>query len=191
MAGLEQLVHSGKTRYIGVCNFSGAQIRECAGLLHGAALTALQVGLNLFDQRWLGDAFPTCQALRMGVMTYGSLAHGLLTGRMTRENVFGHWKRGTAFGQALMTQENMDHNLAIVARLSAIAKRLNLPLPHLALAWVLAHPPVAVALVGARTPEEVQEVAAASTVRLSPEVMREMGDIVRDAAGLSTVLPTF
>ena len=189
---LEQFVRAGKTRYVGVSNFHAAQLRACAGALRGVPLAASQVGFSLFDERWARETFDTCQALGAGVMAYGPLAHGLLTGTLTRSTVFDptDWRAaGTVFGQPLLAADHLDRNLAVVDRLALVAQRQGVTLPQLALAWVLAHAPVTVALVGARTPREISEAAGASEVRLIDEVMQEIGLIMRDAAGLSTVLP--
>jgi aryl-alcohol dehydrogenase-like predicted oxidoreductase len=192
-AALEQFVRAGKTRYVGVSNFHAAQLRASAAALRGVPLATSQVGFSLFDERWARETFATCQALGTGVMAYGPLAHGLLTGTLTRSTVFDptDWRAGgTLFGQPLLASDHLDRNLAVVDRLATVAQRRGVTLPQLALAWVLAHPPVTVALVGARTPREITEAAGASEVRLADEVMQEIGLIMRDAAGLSTVLPT-
>jgi len=190
---LEQFVRTGKARYVGVSNFHAAQLRACAAALGEVPLAASQVGFSLFDRRWARETFAVCETLGTGVMAYGPLAHGLLTGALTRSTVFDQadWRApGTLFGQPLLTPEHLDRNLAVVDRLAAIAHRRGVTLPQLALAWVLSHPIVTVALVGARTPKEITEAAGASGMRLEDEVRREIELIMRDAAGLQTTLPT-
>jgi aryl-alcohol dehydrogenase-like predicted oxidoreductase len=192
-AALEDFVRAGKTRHVGVSNFHAAQLRACAAGLGGVPLTASQVSFSLFDGRWARETFAACQMLGTGVMAYGPLAHGLLTGTFTRSTAFDptDWRAaGTLFGQALLTPDHLERNLAVVDRLAAVAQRRGVTLPQLALAWVLAHPVVAVALVGARSPREIAEAVAASGVRLPDEVMQEIDLIMREAAGLSAVLPT-
>ncbi|HLJ58817.1 MAG TPA: aldo/keto reductase [bacterium] len=192
-ATLEGFVRTGKARHVGVSNFTGAQLRACASALRGARLTANQVSVNLFDQRWLRETFSTCRELGIGVMAYGPLAHGLLTGALTRATVFddADWRKsGTLFGQALLTPGNFERNLDVVDRLAAVARRCGATLPQLAVAWVLSRPPVTVALIGARTPAEIADAAGATGVRLSEQVLHEIETIMHDAAGLSAVLPT-
>ena len=192
-AALEDFVRAGKTRHVGVSNFHAAQLRACAAGLGGVPLTASQVSFSLFDGRWARETFAVCQTLGTGVMAYGPLAHGLLTGTFTRSTVLdpSDWRAaGTLFGQALLTPDHLDRNLAVVERLAAVAQRRGVTLPQLALAWVLAHAAVATALVGARTGPEIAEAAAASGVRLPDEAMQEIDAIMREAAGLSAVLPT-
>ncbi len=190
---LEAFVRAGKARYVGVSNFHASQLRAVAAALRQVPLTASQVGFNLFDRRWAGETFEACRSLGVGVMAYGPLAHGLLAGAITRGTVFEStdWRAaGVLFGQPILAPEHRDRNLDIVERLAALAAGLRLTLPQLALAWVLAHPPVTVALVGARAPQEIEEAARAAGIALGNEVMEEIAVIMQDAAGLSTELPT-
>jgi len=85
METLNDLVRAGKTRYVGVSNHSAAQLREAK---QTASICANQVGYNLFDRRWEREMFPTARALGIGVMAYGPMAHGLLTGTFTTETTF-------------------------------------------------------------------------------------------------------
>jgi len=193
MGTLDGFVRSGKARYVGVSNFTSAQIRSCVPFLRGGRLAANQVSVSLFDQRWAREAFAACEELGIGVMAYGPLAHGLLTGGITRSTVFDatDWRKsGTIFGQELMTPGNLERNLDVVARLTEIARRCGATLPQLAVAWVLTHRPMTVALIGARTPGEITEAAGAAELTLSEAVLGEIEAAMRGAAGLSTVLPT-
>ncbi len=106
METLNDLVRSGKTRFIGVSNYSAAQLREAK---RTANICANQVGYNLFDRRWEREMFSTARDLGIGVMAYGPMAHGLLTGTFTTETTFVEWdwrSRGVAFGQQLFAAEN-------------------------------------------------------------------------------------
>ena len=190
MRALNDLLASGKARYVGVSNFSAAQLRE--GRRY-APLCANQVGYNLFDRRWEREMFATAQELGVGVMAYGPMAHGLLTGAFTTETTFVEWdwrSRGAAFGQALFTAENFPRNLAVVERLKALAARLGTTLPQMAIAWVLQHPAVGVALAGIRKPEEIEHNTGALDVRLSPDDLREIDEIMTGAAGQVEAIPT-
>ena len=192
MDALEAIVRSGKARYIGVSNFNSRRLREAEAALTEQHLAANQVSFSLFDRRWQRDTFDTCAELGIGVMAYGVLAHGLLTGTFNRSTVFDHtdWRAsGDFFGQALLTPENFARNLDVVDRLKAIAARRAMILPQLALAWVLSHEIVTVALVGARNPAEVRDSAGAATVRLTAEELQEIEAVMAVAAGTSTVLP--
>ena len=186
---LADLVQAGKTRYVGVSNYSAAQLREAK---RTANICANQVGYNLFDRRWEREMFPTARELGVGVMAYGPMAHGLLTGAFTTETTFVQWdwrSRGVAFGQHLFTPENFPRNVAVANRLKAIAARLETTLPLLALAWVLQQPAVSVALAGIRKPEEIEQNTGALAVRLSPDDVGEIEEIMADAAGRTDAIP--
>ncbi len=189
MGALNDLVQAGKTRYIGVSNYSAAQLRAAKA---AATICANQVGYNLFDRRWEREMFPTALALGVGVMAYGPMAHGLLTGAFTTETTFVKWdwrSRGEAFGQHLFTPENFPRNVAVADRLQAVAARLETTLPLLALAWVLQQPAVSVALAGIRKPEEIEQNIGALAVRLSPDDLGEIEEIMADAAGRTDTIP--
>jgi aryl-alcohol dehydrogenase-like predicted oxidoreductase len=180
---LNELLAEGKTRFVGVSNFTAYELREAR---RGAPICANQVGYNLFDRRWEREMFPTAQELGIGVMAYGPMAHGLLTGTMTRDTVFdaSDWRaQGVLFGQALFAPANLPRNLEVVDQLKAAAARLDTTLPRLALAWVLHQPAVSVALSGCRTPREVEENVRAAEVRLSEPDLAELDRIMAGAAG--------
>lgn len=192
MATLEAIVRSGKVRYIGVSNFDRRLLRAAAAALRDQPLAANQVSFSLFDRRWERDTFAVCAELGVGVMAYGTLAYGLLTGAFSSATAFdpSDWRASAnVFGQPLLAPGNFEHNLAVVEQLAALADRKGVTLPQLALAWVIAHPAVTVGLVGARTATETADSAGAAGVALSAEDQREIERIMQAAAGLSSVLP--
>ena len=96
----------------------------------------------------------------MGVMAYGSLAHGLLTGSMSPDTTFEEddWRRNlVAFGQPLFEGEHFLRNLERVEKLKEMAAGKGKTVAQLALAWVLSNPAISVGLVGIRRPEELEE----------------------------------
>jgi aryl-alcohol dehydrogenase-like predicted oxidoreductase len=190
MGALNELIRTGKTRYVGVSNFSAEQLRRCRPL---APICANQVGYNLFDRRWERQMFPAARELGIGIMAYGPMAHGLLTGALTRDTTFLDWdwrSKGTAFGQALFTGENFPRNLEVVDQLKRVAEGLGTTLPKLAIAWVLNHPAVSVALAGTRTPAEIEHNVGALDVKLTPGVLDQIDEIMSRAAGQVEAIPT-
>lgn len=189
MGALNAILDTGKARYVGVSNFNAEQLRQCRAL---APIYANQVGYNLFDRRWERQMFPTALELGIGVMAYGPMAHGLLTGTMTRDTTFVEWdwrSKGVAFGQSLFTPENFPRNIAVVEQLKGVARRLGTSLPKLAIAWVLHHPAVSVALAGTRTPAEIEHNVGALEVKLSPDDLAEIDRIMSRAAGQVEAVP--
>ncbi len=188
--GLRAILDSGKARYVGVSNFSAAQLRA---IRQHVPVCANQVGYNLFDRRWEREMFSTARELGVGVMAYGPMAHGLLTGAFTRDTKFVDWdwrSRGTAFGQALFTPENFPRNVEVADRLKEVAARIGTTLPKLAIAWVLSNPAVAVALSGTRRASEIEHNVEAIDVALSPETLRAIDEVMKGAAGQVEAIPT-
>lgn len=186
-SALQELVKSGKTRYVGVSNFSGERLREVADAMGAVPLAADQVSYHLFDPRWETSSFETCKELGIGVMAYGSLAHGLLTGSFAMETTFEatDWRAaGVIFGQPLLTPENRGQNLVVVDRLKVIAGEAGMSLPQLAIAWVLSNPVVTVALVGARVPAEIEDSAVAGGMSLDTETLGKIDEAMAGAVGL-------
>lgn len=187
---LTALLTSGKTQYVGVSNYTGDEFRQLADAMGDVALAANQVSYHMFDQRWARSCFQVCQERGAGIMAYGSLAHGLLTGTFARATKFDEtdWRAsGVIFGQPLLTEENREQNIKIVEQLADIAASAGISLPQMALKWVLTHPTVAVSLVGARAPSEIKEAAEAPSKPLEERHFRQIGDVLANAAG---VVPT-
>ena len=176
-SALEELIREGKIRHAGVSNFDAGQMDELAG--HGRVET-LQPPYHMFRREIEAEILPYAEEHDLGVLIYGPLAHGLLSGRVTSETTFapGDWRatssdfRGEAFRR----------NLEVVERLKAFAASCGISLPKLAVAWTLSHPGVDVALVGARHTSQLDETVAAAEVRLSEADREEIGSILADAA---------
>ena len=168
----------GKIRYGGVSNFSPQQMSDCLDVF---PVVTNQVGYHLFDQRPEPEIIPFCADNGMGIMAYGSLAHGLLTGTMTPETTFEEddWRRSLmAFGQPIFKGQNFLDNLKKVDTLKEMAADKGFSVAQLALAWVASEPTVSVALVGTRKPEEIQENVAAADWELSPSERAEIKAVV-------------
>lgn len=172
MRAMEDIVKEGKARFVGVSNFTAAEIEAC---MQTRRVDVGQYGYHLFDRRLEREVFPIHAKHGIGLMGYGSLAHGLLTGTFDHTTTFDRsdWRsRGVAFNMPLFTKENFPRNLAAVEDLKKIAKQLGSEIYHLALAWVLANPTLSVALVGARTAGEVDANMGALEVEFSEADLR-------------------
>ena len=192
MGTLDEVQQAGKTRLVGVSNFDVPLLEEC---LKYKRLDVVQVGYNLFDRRMEREVFPFCQANGIGVMAYGSLAYGMLTGGFTEDTTFdpSDWRsNGVAFGQPILGGENFRHNVRLVNRLQdEVAKPRGLTVAQLALAWVVRNPIVTTAMVGARVPAEIEENVGAATVTLSDNDVAEIEAIMDQAQGRVEVFRPF
>ncbi|HMB35310.1 MAG TPA: aldo/keto reductase [Methylomirabilota bacterium] len=185
MRALEEVVSSGRVRFVGVSNFTGAMLAEC---MRTRRVDVSQVGYHMLDRRQEHETFPYCLQEGIGVMGYGSLGHGLLTGAFTAATSFDaarDWRgHGVAFGQPIFRGDNFRTNVAIAERIRReIAEPRGVTLSQVALAWVLGHPAISTALVGARTPAEVDANHAGVDLELSTAERGAIDAILAGAAG--------
>ena len=159
MTALDNIVQQGKARAVGLSNFTLEQIEECAGTRR---IDVLQYGLNMFARRSEREVAPYCLKHGAGLMVYGPLAFGLLTGAFTTETAFGanDWRSTggrPGWNVGVFAEENFQRNVRVVEDLAPVADRRDKKMPQLALRWVLSNPAVSVALVGTRTIREVED----------------------------------
>jgi hypothetical protein len=162
MGALEDVVRQGKARFVGVSNFKREQIDAC---MRVRRVDVAQYGWNMFDRRMQREIFPYCREQGIGIMAYGSLAYGLLTGTFTPDTNFGSddWRaRADKMGSIklfdmLFGPEYFPRNLRVVEELKGLAARYHHSLPQLALRWTISNPVIGTALVGCRTVAEVED----------------------------------
>jgi aryl-alcohol dehydrogenase-like predicted oxidoreductase len=122
-------------------------------------------------------------------MGYGSLGHGLLSGAFTATTNFGEVARdwrggGVAFGQPIFRGDNLKTNVSVVERIRReVAEPRGVSVSQIALAWVLGNPAISTALVGARTPAEVDANDAGAELDLSANERVLIDTILAGAAG--------
>jgi aryl-alcohol dehydrogenase-like predicted oxidoreductase len=182
---LHDLKQAGKIRHYGVSNFGPAMMQAAESALPGRAahLTANQIGYNMFDRRTEHTVLPYCLEHGIGFMAYGTLCYGLLTGAFTPETTFVEWdwrSKGGAFGLPLFQREHFLKELRVVQRLQAFAAGYDKTVAQLAIAWVLDHPAVTVALVGMRNVRELEENIAATDWKLTAADKAEIDRIFQE-----------
>lgn len=148
MGALLALRDAGKVRAIGVSNYGLGHL-EAAGAV--ARIDSYQPGYHLFRRQIEAGELPWCGRNGVGVIAYGPLAHGLLTGKMTAGHTFGEgdWRAGSElFADAAAFGERVQ----AVRELEEVAREAGRPggVAELAVAWVLRRPEVTAAIVGAR-----------------------------------------
>jgi aryl-alcohol dehydrogenase-like predicted oxidoreductase len=173
-SAMAKLQRQGKVRYIGVSNFDVAQMERA---LEIAPITSLQPRYSLVHPDVETDILPFCLGAGIGVIVYSPMASGLLTGAMTRERIASlpedDWrKRHPDF-----TEPELSFNLALVERLRAIGQRHGKSPGAVAVAWTLHNPAVTAAIVGARKPEQVNDMVAAAEIRLTGSELEELKTI--------------
>ena len=182
MRALDDLVKQGKVRAVGLSNFKLNEIEAC---MKTRRVDVVQYCWNMFDRRMQKEIFPYCRENKIGVMAYGSLAYGMLTGTLSEEKTFekSDWrsKRGQLGNinlfQHLFGPDHFLKNLRAVEELKGVAKRYGKTLPQLALNWTLSNPVISTALVGCRNPGEVDDNAGALGWKISDADMKEIDAI--------------
>ncbi len=183
MRALDDIVRQGKARTIGVSNFRLAQIEAA---MRVRPIDVVQYGWNMFDRRMQAEIFPYCAAREIGVMAYGSLAYGMLSGMFRAGMQFeeSDWRsRGGMLGnlnlfRTLFGPEHLPRNLRAVDDLKPLAAKYDKTLPQFALRWTLSNPVVGTALVGFREPAEVTENLGALGWTISAADMAEVDAIL-------------
>jgi aryl-alcohol dehydrogenase-like predicted oxidoreductase len=175
-AALEELVAEGKIRHVGVSNYD---VAEMEALSRSGRLEVLQPPYDLFHRDIEGEILPYAAEHDIGVLVYGPLAQGLLSGRMSPTTTFAadDWRSKSPD----FTGEGFRHNLAVVERLKDLARKWEISLPQLAIAWTLAHPEVDVAIVGAHRAAQLDGTVPAGGIDLSAADVAEINAIMVDA----------
>ena len=181
---LAELVTDGKIRHVGVSNYDVGQIAEFSATL---PVETVQPPYHLFRREIEDELLPYCRAHQIGVLVYGPLAHGLLTGTLSTYSTFAEddWRSGSP----VFNGDAFERNLAIVSALETFAGERGITVSQLAIAWTLANPAVHVAIVGARRADHVQNSLAASELALSADDLDEIDKIMAWATPVSGPTP--
>jgi len=168
---MAELQREGKVRYIGVSNFSVAQMERALKI---APITSLQPPYSMINRTIEAEILPFCQKHNIGVINYSPMQSGLLTGAMTKERIAkmpqDDFRRNTKqFQEPLISR-----NLELVELLRAIGKRHGVEPGVVAIAWTLHNPAITAAIVGGRSAEQVDGVLPAATFRLSEDEFQQI-----------------
>ena len=156
---LAKLQKEGKVRYIGVSNFSPAQMDEA---MQFCPIVSLQPPYSLLDRAFEDELQDYCEKRNIGVLSYGSIGAGVLTGKFVDKPVFPQGDTRNRFYAKFFTDEAWPKTAALVDVLRDIAAERKVQTVEAAINWVLKQKAVSTALVGCKTPEQaVMNVKAA------------------------------
>jgi aryl-alcohol dehydrogenase-like predicted oxidoreductase len=181
---LGELVDEGKIRHVGVSNFD---VEEMRGFERGRPVESLQPPYHLFRRDIDDDVLPYCREHDIGVLVYGPLAHGLLSGKFDRDTELSEddWRSSSELFQG----ENFERNLDVVEELGRFAEERGHTVAQLAVAWTLARPGVHVAIVGARRPDHIEGTAPAADIELSSDDLERIESIMEGAVAVAGPTP--
>jgi len=184
---MARLIEEGKVRAGGVSNFNVALLQRCEAIRH---VDSLQPPFSLIHREVAAKEIPWCASHNTGVICYSPMQSGLLTDSFTAERATSlatdDWRRRSADFQ----QPALDRNLALRDALRPIAKRHGVSVSAIAIAWNLSWPGVTAAIVGARSPEQVDGWIGAASVQLTPRDLDEIASAIeRTQAGSGPARP--
>lgn len=164
IGAIAEMVKAGYVRHIGLSEAGAGTIRRAAAV---HPISDVQIEYSLISRGIEGEILPTCRELGIGITAYGVLSRGLIS---------GHWTQDRALAQGDFRSfsprfrgENLEHNLALVEALRAIAEAKGVTVAQIAIAWVLARGEDIVPLIGARRRERLSEALGALNVTLSAD----------------------
>jgi aryl-alcohol dehydrogenase-like predicted oxidoreductase len=160
---LAELHKEGKVRHIGVSNFDVSQLRRAQAI---APVTSLQPPYSLLDRGIEKDVLPFASRQGIGVIAYSPMASGLLSGAMTHERVANLPLNDWRHGHANFQEPRLSRNLRLVRLLRIIGHEHQVTAGAVAVAWVLHHPAVTGAIVGARGAGQVTGIVGAADLQL-------------------------
>lgn len=169
VGALQEIRQAGKARFVGVSNFGVEELARVAAI---GPIVSNQIPVNLFFREHLPETLATCAAQGIGVMAYGSMAQGLLTGKFSaseRPDPGDYRSKGPLFAEGAY-QRNLD----FVEHLRAIAARLGHTCAQTAINWVLCQAGVTCAICGAKRPDQIEDSAQAASWRLTETELAEL-----------------
>jgi aryl-alcohol dehydrogenase-like predicted oxidoreductase len=168
-----RLIDEGKVRAGGVSNFSVALLDRAEAVRH---VDSLQPPFSLVRRESGADVIPWSAAHRTGVIVYSPMQSGILTDGFSRERVDRMGQKDWRRANAEFQEPLLSRNLALRDALVPVAERHGVPVAAVAIAWTLSWPGVSGAIVGARSPEQVDGWIAAGNLELDP---RDLDEIAR------------
>jgi aryl-alcohol dehydrogenase (NADP+) len=184
LSALDDLVRSGKVRYVGCSNFLAYQLALALGrseARHLVRFDSVQPRYNLLFRQIERELIPLCGEEGVGIIPYNPIAGGLLSGKYDPSAPPPEGSRFTLGTAATTYQERYwhDREFDTVEELRKIAERESTPLVTLSVAWVRANPAVSSTIVGASRPEQLDASLAAAEFVMSPHLKAELDEVSR------------
>ena len=177
LAVMDDLARAGKIRVAGTSTFPAVEIVEAQWTAERRGLARFRVEqqpYSILNRQIEREVLPACQRHGMGVTAWSPLAKGLLTGKHRIGQPSGDSLRSKYFPELMSDRASLER----VDRLASLAREAGLPLTHMALAFVTAHPGIASAIIGPRNPDQLEDLLGAFGTVLDDEVLDRIDAIV-------------
>lgn len=182
LRAFDDLIRQGKVLYVGVSEWSAEQIEQALAIADALGLDRIvsnQPQYNMLCRSIEEDVVPLCEREGVGQLVYQPMAQGVLTGKYLPGEPAPTGSRATdAMGSEFIGRLLYDELLAKVQQLRPLAADAGLSMAQLAIAWVLQRPGVSAAIVGASNPSQLADSAAASGIKLDPELLATIDDLL-------------
>ena len=190
---METLIQQGKIRYVGVSNFQAWQIikaLEVQKQINAQPLIAVQNPYSLMNRAQEDELFPMVRETGVGIMAYSPLGVGLLSGTYKSSEVpdestlWGSRRKGQ-IGRYMQGRAGK-----VIAAVEEVASDLGVSMPQVAMAWVMSHPEITVAISGADTVDQITDVAGALEIDLPKDMIARLDDVSYGMRALLDGTPT-
>jgi 1-deoxyxylulose-5-phosphate synthase len=184
LRAMDDMVRQGKVRYIGCSNFRAFQLAKALGISAKQNLARwdfIQPPFNLLARDVEYELLPLCREEGVGVCPFSPMAAGLLSGKYEKDKAplegarysLGHW--GYTYNKPYWS----DANFAAIEQYRKIAAQAGVSLSRFALAWALANPAITAIVNGSTSIKQLEDNAAATDVKLSPDSLKACDDVWR------------
>jgi len=172
---LVELKQQGKVRHIGVSNHSVSQMKRLQAI---HPITSLQPPYSMIARDIENEILPFCEQQQIGVICYSPMGKGLLTGSFTAERAASLGEKDHRSRDPRFHSPQLEINLAFVDTLRRLASSLNWSVSDVAIAWTLRHSALTAAIVGARSPQQIEQTATAGDRVLNAESLKIIADAI-------------
>ena len=175
IGAIAEMVDAGYVRHIGLSEVGAETVRR-AHAVH--PISDLQIEYSLVSRGIEDEILPTCRELGVGLIAYGVLSRGLLSGHWSRERAEQLDPYDFRASAPRFTGENLERNLALVETLRAVAEGKDATVAQIAIAWALSRGDDVVPLVGARRRERLEEALGALDVELTADDLAKIEEAI-------------
>ena len=177
LRALDDLVHQGKVRYLGCSNLAAWQLMKSLGISEHRGLSrfeSLQAYYSIAGRDLERELVPLMKDQQLGLMVWSPLAGGFLSGKFRRDSQGPEGARRASFDFPPVDKERAYN---VIDVMDGVAKAHNASVARVALAWLLHQPHVTTLIIGAKTPEQLEDNLAAPSLKLTPEQLTALNAV--------------